>query len=102
MAGTKTKSQVFSRTGRVTAPTTLTVLKTPIECVTEAKYLGVTIDGKLDNSVNTAKKVTAVKKSIGYTYKSVPVKSLILLYVSLFRSVLLYARLAFLRVKRIA
>ncbi len=92
---TKTKSQVFSRTGRITAPTTLTVLQTPIDCVSEAKYLGVTLDCKLDYSVNTAKKVTAVKKSIGYTArvfrKSVPVKSLILLYISLFRSVLLYA-----------
>ena len=91
----KTQSQVFSRTGKSTAVPFINVLNTPVVLSTDTKYLGVTLDNRLDYGMHTAKKVVAVKRAIGYVSrvfrKSVSIRSLLLLYVSLFRSVLLYA-----------
>jgi len=92
---TKTQSQVFSRSGKSAVVPFINVRNAPVALSTDTKYLGVTLDSKLDYGTHTAKKVVTVKRAIGYISrvfrKSVSIRSLLLLYVSLFRSVLLYA-----------
>jgi len=90
----KTKYQIFTRTGKSQSQLYLSVFDIPVQMTTESKYLGVILDSKLDYAANTAKKVVAVKRAVGYVSrvfrKSVAVRSMLLIYMSLFRSVLMY------------